>query len=75
MTPGIWFSTSPYEGRTHWEQTYFPLFDIISTRRGEKLRGRLESQPMEDDHRALIIALTIGGAAPGTSVTQKYLIV
>jgi hypothetical protein len=30
MTADKWFSTSPFEGDTHWHQTVFPILEKIS---------------------------------------------
>jgi hypothetical protein len=61
MTPGIWFSTSPFEGKTHWCQTYFPLCDIIVRKKGDLLRGSVDCRPMEEDHRAIVISINLEG--------------
>ena len=53
MTEGVWFSTSPYEGGTHWHQTVFPLIEAFSSVNGDILKGNITVRPIADDHRGL----------------------
>jgi hypothetical protein len=72
MTPGKWFSTSPFEGKTHWEHTLFPLIDIKQMKAGDKLCGRLECHPMDADHRALEIKLKLQNSEPDDATSITY---
>jgi hypothetical protein len=74
MTEGVWFSTSPYEGDTHWHQTVFPLIEVFSSVNGDILKGSINVRPIPDDHRGLQITVMIGSNTGPQSHTLEYFI-
>jgi hypothetical protein len=74
MTEGVWFSTSPYEGETHWQQTVFPLIDPFSSQSGDILIGNIRVRPIADDHRGLHITILVGSNSETQSQTLDYII-
>ncbi len=72
MTPGQWLSTSPAAGPTHWKQTLLPLKEAITMIQGERLKGAISCEPLEDDHRGLKIQLTIYASDFSKEVSQSF---
>jgi len=59
MGQDIMLSTSPTEKSTHWAQTLLPWPKPVPLKAGEVVKGRIEVEPREDNHRALSIKLEI----------------
>ncbi|KAK8194262.1 Nuclear SAM-dependent mono-and asymmetric methyltransferase [Zalaria obscura] len=51
------FSTGPHTKYTHWKQTVFYLQDVLTVEAGEKVVGRLDCKPSEQNRRDLDIAV------------------
>jgi hypothetical protein len=74
MTEEVWFSTSPYEGDTHWHQTVFPLIEPFNSVNGDILKGNIKVRPIPDDHRGLHISIVISSKTELQGQTLDYFI-
>jgi hypothetical protein len=72
MIEGVWFSTSPYEGDTHWHQTVFPLVLPFSSVNSDILEGNIKVRPIPDDHRGLHITILIASNTDSHTQTLEY---
>ena len=59
MTKDRWFSTSPFEGDTHWHQTVFPILEKRLMTSGELIKSNITVRPTNDDHRGLHISISV----------------
>jgi hypothetical protein len=74
MTEGVWFSTSPFEGDTHWHQTVFPLIEPLSSVNSDILKGNIKVRPIADDHRGLQITIEIDSNTEPLGQKLEYFI-
>lgn len=59
MTPGEWFSTSPFHGATHWHQTFFQATERFGVSNGTRVSGTLKCFPHKNNYRGLQIDITL----------------
>jgi len=53
----VYFSTGPHAQYTHWKQTVFYMNDVLSTKKGEEIRGEFSSKPNAKNPRDLDLTI------------------
>merc|ERR1719272_300982 len=68
------FSTGPEVTSTHWKQTVFYLNDVLTARKGEKIKGTIKCVPNEKNPRDLdfVITYEFNGELTSVKGTQEY---